>query len=49
MKKTVLTLLAAFFAAAGLFAQTTDEILARMEQERSRMDTEGATIIDNRK
>ena len=45
MKKTIITLFAALMAAAGLWAQTPDEILAKMDQEMARFDKEGVNMI----
>lgn len=45
MKKTLVSLFAALFAASALLAQTTEEILARMDQECNRFDTEGVVMV----
>lgn len=45
MKKTLTTLFAALFAASALLAQTTEEIIAKMDQETNRFDKEGVSVI----
>ncbi len=45
MKRTIITLFAALFAATALWAQTPDEILARMDKEVARFDKEGVNMI----
>lgn len=45
MKRTIITLFAALLAATALWAQTPEEILARMDQEVARFDKEGVNMI----
>ena len=45
MKKIIVTFFAAMFAAAALFAQTPEEIIARMDQETNRFDSEGCSMV----
>ena len=45
MKRTIITLFAALFAATALWAQTPEEILARMDQEVARFEKEGVNMI----
>jgi hypothetical protein len=45
MKRIIITLFAALFAATALWAQTPDEILARMDKEVARFDKEGVNMI----
>ena len=45
MKRTIITLLAALLAATALWAQTPEEILARMDQEVARFEKEGVNMI----
>lgn len=45
MKRTIITLFAALLAATALWAQTPEEILARMDQEVTRFDKEGVNMI----
>ena len=45
MKRTIITLFAALFAATALWAQTPEEILARMDQEVARFDKDGVNMI----
>ena len=45
MKKIMITLLTALLAATALFAQTPEEIVARMDQETERFPAEGVSFI----
>ena len=45
MKRTVITLFATLLAAAPLWAQTTEEILARMDKEVDRFEKEGVNMV----
>ena len=45
MKKLLFALFAVLFASASLFAQTTEEILARMDRETERFDQEGVSFV----
>lgn len=45
MKKTITTLFAALIAATTLFAQTPDEIIAKMDQEVARFEKEGVNMV----
>ena len=45
MKKTIITILTSLMAAATLFGQTTDEILAKMDQEVARFNKEGVNMV----
>ena len=45
MKKTIITLFAALVAATAVWAQTTDEILAKMDQEVARFEKEGVNMV----
>ena len=45
MKKTIISLFAALLAAAPLWAQTTEEILARMDKEVDRFEKEGVNMV----
>ena len=44
MKKTIISLLAALLASTAIFAQTPQEIIARMDQETNRFDKEGLSV-----
>ena len=43
--KNLFSLLAALFAASALLAQTPEEIIAKMNQEVNRFDTEGVSMV----
>lgn len=45
MRRTIISLLAVLLAASALFAQTTEEILTRMDREASRFDKEGVSMV----
>ncbi|MBO4446825.1 MAG: hypothetical protein J5764_01725, partial [Bacteroidales bacterium] len=45
MKKILVSLAAALFIAGALMAQTPEEIIARMNQETDRFDTEGCSMV----
>lgn len=45
MKKAFASLFAALFTATALFAQTPEEIIAKMDQETSRFDSEGVSMV----
>ena len=45
MKKILLSLFVTLLAASALMAQTTEEILAKMNQECARFDTEGFFVV----
>ena len=45
MKKILVSLWAAIFAASVLLAQTPEEIIAKMNQEADRFDTEGVSMV----
>ena len=45
MKRTLTVIVAALFAAVALFAQTPEEIIARMDQEVDRFDAEGFSMV----
>ena len=45
MKKILFSLFATFLAASALLAQTPEEILAKMNQECARFDTEGFSVV----
>lgn len=45
MRRTIISLLAGLLAALNLFAQTPEEIIARMDQEVSRFDKEGVSMV----
>ena len=45
MKKILISIFAAFFAATALFAQSTEEILYKMDQKTKRFDSEGFYMI----
>lgn len=45
MKKAIISILAALLTATALFAQTPEEVIARMDQETARFDTEGFSMV----
>ena len=45
MRRILICLLVGMLAASALFAQTTEEILTRMDQEASRFDKEGVSMV----
>ena len=45
MKKAIVTFFAALIAASALMAQTTDEILEKMNKEMDRFDSEGVSMV----
>lgn len=45
MKKVFISILAALLTATALFAQTPEEVIARMDQETARFDTEGFSMV----
>ena len=45
MKKTIISLIAILIATSTLSAQTTEEILARMDAEVNRFDKEGVSLV----
>lgn len=45
MKKLIFALFAVLFASTSLFAQTTEEILTRMDQETDRFEKEGVSMV----
>ena len=45
MKKILVSFIAVLFAASAIQAQTTEEILAKMNQECARFDTEGFYVV----
>ena len=45
MKKVLISLFATLFAATALFAQTPQEIIAKMDQETARFDKEGFVMV----
>lgn len=45
MKKAIISFLAALLTATALFAQTPEEVIARMDQETARFDTEGFSMV----
>jgi outer membrane lipoprotein-sorting protein len=45
MKKAFISILAALLTATGLFAQTPEEVIARMDQETARFETEGFSMV----
>ena len=45
MKKILVSLFAVLFAASALTAQTADEIIAKMNQEVNRFDSEGVSLV----
>lgn len=45
MKKVFIGIIAALVSAVALFAQTSEEIVARMDQETARFDKEGVSMV----
>lgn len=45
MKKAIISIFAALLTATALFAQTPQEIIARMDQETARFDQEGFSMV----
>ena len=45
MKKILVSLFVTAFAASALLAQTPEEVIARMNQECTRFDTEGVYVV----
>lgn len=45
MKRALISIFASLFVASALFAQTPEEIIARMDQETNRFDKEGVSMV----